>query len=71
MAQIESDEYVVAYMDDEATKQALFDKVVAFFKEHECFSGESYYQQDAPQIGSQELMGDILDGILKMKATWK
>lgn len=70
MPQIESDEYVCAYADDQATKQAIYDKLLAFFKEHECFSGESYYQSDGPQIGSQELMGDILD-LLQFRVTWK
>lgn len=71
MAQLHSDEYVVAYKDDEATKQALFDKVVAFLKEHECFSGESFMQCDEPQIESQNLMVEIIDDVLAVKATWK
>jgi hypothetical protein len=71
MTQIHSDEYVLAYKDDEATKQALFDKVIGFLREHECFSGESYAQADAPQIGAMDLMVEIIDDVLEVKATWK
>lgn len=58
------------HRDDAATKQAIFDKLVRFFKEHTCFSGESYYQSDGPQIGSQELMGELLD-ILDFKVIYR
>lgn len=71
MTQIHSDEYVVAYKDDDETKQALLDKIVGFLKEHECFSGESFGQNDGPQIGSMDLMCEIIDEVLEMKATWK
>lgn len=54
---------------DDATKEAVFAKLLAFFNEHKCWSGESYYQCDGPQIGSQELMGDILD-LLDAKVTY-
>ena len=54
---------------DPATKEAVFQKLLAFFNEHECWSGESYYQMDGPQIASMELMGDILD-MLDAKVTY-
>lgn len=71
MTQIHSDEYVVAYKDDEATKQALFDKLVAFYKKHEAFSGESIMQCDGPQLEAAELLSDIADDILQFEWTWK
>lgn len=69
--EIENNDYALAYKDDSATKQVLFDKIVAFFMEHKCFSGESYAQRDAPQIGSMDLMCEIADDVLQFRATWK
>ena len=46
---------------DDATKEAVFAKLLTFFNEHRCWSGESYCQCDGPQIGSMEMMCDLLD----------
>lgn len=71
MNHFDSDEYVVAYQDDERTKQAVFDRIVAFYKEHKSFSGESVMQMDGPQLAAPELLADIVDDILQMSVTWK
>jgi hypothetical protein len=44
-------------------KEAVFAKLVAFFNNHKCWTSESFGQSDGPQIGSMDLMCDILDTI--------
>ncbi len=64
---VKLEDELVSYRDDAETHQAVFNKLVEFCKEHHCFSGESFMQRDAPQIGAQELMCDLLDGVLKFE----
>ena len=71
MATIETDELIAEYNDDEAAKQAVFDRVLAYFKEFESFHGESIHQSDNPIIYAPNVMSDIADNILKFKVTYK
>jgi hypothetical protein len=71
MRTIENEERKVTFNDNQKTKDALFEKVVAFFEEHECFCGESCQQCDDPQIHAPELLADICDDILEFKTEWK
>jgi len=71
MKTIETKDCIVKYKDDKATKQAVFDKVVGFFLEHESFSGESIMQADDPRIEAPVLLSAIADDILCFDVTWK
>lgn len=61
----------VTYHDDRATRDALFEKMLAYYKEHETFSGESIMQMDGPLIAAPDLVSDIADDIFKFEVTHK
>lgn len=71
MSVIDTKDYTTEYQDDQEAKEKLYAKMLAFFKEHEAFSGESVAQNDGPQIASTELLCEIADEIFKFKTTWK
>lgn len=71
MATFETPDMVVTFKDDEATKQAVFDRVMAYFKEHEMFSGESIHQCDATIIDAPSVLSDIADDIIQFDVVWK
>jgi len=68
MRTVETENCVVTFPDDQATKDAVFDRVVAFFLEHEAFSGESVMQCDAPQIEGPVMLSELVDDVLKFDA---
>ena len=61
----------VTYLDDEATKQAVFDRVMAYFTKHQAFDGESINQRDNPIIDAPSVLSDIADEILKFQVEYK
>jgi hypothetical protein len=63
MSQTETEDFIVKYKDDPATKEAVFEMVVKFFIEHEVFSGDSIMQCDAPQIDGPELLCELAERI--------
>jgi hypothetical protein len=67
MANFETENYIGTYQDDDAVKQEVFDRVVAFFKKHESFHGECIMQSDDPQIYAPELLAEIADEVLKFE----
>lgn len=60
----------VTYKDDQATKDAVFEKLLAWFFKHQAFSGESIMQTDAPQIEAPVLLSDIAEDIIQFDDTW-
>ena len=58
MSVIDTKDYTTEYQDDQEAKEKLYAKMLAFFKEHEAFSGESVAQNDGPQIASTELLSN-------------
>ena len=64
-------ENAIVEFDDEDTQGYLQDKVLQWFKEHECFTGESVMQNDAPQLAAGELLAEIADEIFQFTVTWK
>jgi len=58
---------IVEYEDSEEIRNIVFDKVIDFFKEYNCFSGEIICQSDDPQIYASELLSDIADNVIKAK----
>lgn len=71
MGTVDTENYVGTYRDDEATKQAVFDKVVAFFVKHESFHGECIMQSDDPQIYAPELLAEIADEVMHFEIECK
>ena len=68
---IETDWCIAECEETPEIKEAVFQKIMEYFKKHECFRGESIMQMDNPQIEAPELMADIADDILKFKFTYK
>lgn len=56
----------ISYKDDEATKQAVFDAVIAFLKKHKVFCAECICQSDNPQIEAPVLLANIAEDILEL-----
>ena len=71
MNKIETNDFIAEYPDDNKIKQAIFDRIIKYFKTCEAFQGESIYQNDDAQIDAIEVMSDIADDILKFNVKWK
>ena len=61
----------VTYLDDEATKQAVFDRVMAYFTKHQAFDGESIHQRDSTIIDAPCVLADIADNIIRFQVEYK
>lgn len=70
-SQFETGDCVVEYQDDAAAKTKVFEKLIAYFKEHRAFSGESIMQRDGPQIDAAPLLSEIADEVIQFKLTRK
>jgi len=70
MATQKINDVTITYKDDQATKEAVFKKVVDWFMDQETFSGESLMQSDAPQLEAPVLLSDLADDILQFKVVW-
>lgn len=64
---IKTKDCTATYKDDDATKQAVFDRVLEYFKKHEAFWGESIHQRDDPIMDAPSVMSDIADDILQFQ----
>jgi len=51
------------FEDSENLRDAVFERLLLFYKEHEVFDGEMLCQCDAPQIAAPELLSDIAEMI--------
>jgi len=65
MKEIKTDNFIARYNDNQATKDAVFKKVIAFFKRHEAFNGECICQCDEPMIDAPYFMADLADNIIE------
>ncbi len=65
MATKKTSDGTVIYKDDVATRNAVYEKVLAFFMEQECFSGECCYQCDNVQLESPDLLAELADDIFE------
>lgn len=61
----------VTYSDDDATKQAVFDRVIAYFKKHDAYSGSSVMQLDMAFCAAPSVLADIADNIIKFDVEYK
>lgn len=67
---LQLDNCTVEYDDSQEVKDAVFQRVLAFAKKEEIFTGESLNQMDSGTIGSLEAMTYILDDIIKFKVNY-
>lgn len=55
------DRGTITYNNDSATRDAVFEKVLAWFIEVESFSGECVMQSDVCQIEAPDLLAKLAD----------
>lgn len=67
----ETDDCKVTFNSGPETKEAVFNKIIEWFKEYQSFSGECICQSDDPQIYAPQLLGEIADEILKFEVEYK
>lgn len=65
------DNYTLSFDNSQEAKERIFDMLLAFFEEHEAYSGESICQSDSPQIEAPNLLSDIAEKGFKFKTVWK
>lgn len=65
--QIKIDDAIVEYEDTQEIRDAVFGRVMEYFNEYECYSGEIIHQSDNPQIHAPSVMSDIADEIIKFQ----
>lgn len=68
---IETKDSIITFNADEATKQAVFDRVLAYYVAHDQFFGEGIHQCDETIIDAPNVMSDIADNVLKFQVEWK
>lgn len=65
------DDHTVTYKDTKEIRDLVFERVMAFFIEHNSFNGESIYQCDGPLIDAPSVLSDIAEDIIKFKTKYK
>lgn len=67
----DDDDLRVTIDENSTLKEAIADKVLAFFQKHGMWSGEQIMQSDAPQIDAPRLLSEIADEVLHAKVVRK
>lgn len=60
----------ITYYDDQATRNAVFEKLLAWFLKFKAFNGDTIFQCDAPNLDSPNVLGEIADDIFKFDAVY-
>lgn len=71
MIRKELSDMVVHYDNSQEIKDKVFERLIKFFFEHECFHGESFMQCDSPLLDAPEMISEILDDIIKFDCEYK
>ena len=64
---IKTDYSLVTYEDTPEVRDAVFERVMEYFKKCKCFAGEVICQSDNPIIEAPNVLCDIADDIIKFK----
>lgn len=62
---------LVEYQDDQATRDAVYEKVLDWFIQVETFSGEGVMQNDTPLLEAPQLLVDLADDIFQFDVKWE
>lgn len=65
MRTIETKYAKITFEDTEEIKNAVFEALIAWYKNVEHFEGETIFQSDEGQLGAVEIVSDIADEIIK------
>lgn len=57
----------VTYEDNPEIRDKVFERVMEYFKEYNCYCGESIHQSDNPIIYAPYVLSDIADDIICFK----
>ena len=68
---IEKDDYTIDIDKTPELMEKVFDRVLAFYIEHETFMGEAIQQADEPIMDAPSVLSDIADNIIKFDVKWK
>lgn len=63
--------FTATFEDTPELRDAVFEKLIAFYAEHESYSGESIMQSDNPQIYAPVLLSEIADDLIKFKVDYE
>ena len=61
---------IVTYKDSYEIREAVFEKVLAWFLRVGSFSGECIMQSDKPQIEAPELLIELADDVFEFDVTY-
>lgn len=68
---VETADLIAVYRADVEARDAVFARVLEYYKEYGCFNGETICQMDDPQIYAPGVLADIADSILQFEVTYK
>lgn len=70
MKEIKFADFSVKFDDSDEMKTKVFDALIAWYSEHETFSGESIAQSDGPLIDAAPLLESIADDVICFDEDW-
>jgi hypothetical protein len=62
--ELKIDGVTVSFLDSDKLRQAIADRVYAYFADNEVWSGEQIQQSDEPTINAPILLSDIADDVM-------
>lgn len=62
---------LVKYKDDQVTRDAVYEYILAWFIRVETFSGEGVMQNDTPLLEAPQLLVDLADDIFQFDVKWE
>lgn len=62
---------VVSVDDSPEMQRKVFDHLMAWFRSHGCYRGESIMQNDAPQTTAAEMLSELADDVLDFDVRWE
>lgn len=68
---VDNEELKVTFDDTPEVRDAVFEKLLAFYVKYQCFDGECILQSDNPQIYAPITLSGIADKHLKFDVEWK
>lgn len=61
---IVKEDMIIKFDASQETKDKVFSRLIAFYLEHESFSGECIQQSDGPLIDAPYVLSDLADDVI-------
>jgi hypothetical protein len=68
---IKFSDHTVTYEDSPEVRDAVFERVMQYFREYNCYAGEVIHQSDDPIIYAPNVLSDIADKIVKFETKYE